>query len=551
MQDRDTQADAARRWGLIAFSALAAPVLIALCFVPWVRTQDGPLHLLNAHLMVELVKPDSPFHEFYFISWAPTPYWTLHLLLSGLMTFLPESVADRILMLLTTLGISCTLVWLRARVAGWSGMIIVAPLAILIPLNFLWLLGLYGFLLGVGMFLITLTYWWAGRDEMRARWVLILIGLVILGYLTHLVSFGLTVFGIVVLALTTPTDNWPRRIKTTAIILLPAVALVLIYRAMMRAGGDLQVLWVGMRDFLSPGAWMDYAYHIDLLGLRQTGNTFPFIDSSSGLLGLLSPTFLVMVSMLLLIAITLFGGSERRIVKTRRGWLIISAILTVGALFGPSHFGAAHGGILRERLLLIGLAAAIPALALDTKRFAVRAAGAALMLAAALQVAYFWEYALYSNRLVGEFMEVKPYVGTQQRVQTCQVSFDLRFRAYPLQNLPNAFGIGTQNFIWNNYAPCLYYFPIQFRDEAFRRYAWNLTFKGLMPLENPRENRQQIVEQWEALLGETHTKIDTLVVVGSNPSVENVNAQWYGSQPVFDSGRIRIFRPVSLTSIEK
>jgi hypothetical protein len=454
-------------------------------------------------------------------------------------------------MLLTTAGITSAIVWLRARVAGWSGMIIVAPLAVLIPLNYLWLLGLYGFLLGVGMFLITLAYWWAGRDEMSAGRILSLIGLLTLGYLTHLVSFGLTILSIVVLALATPTDNWPKRIKTTAIILLPAVALLLTYRAMMRAGGDLHVLWFGMRDFLSPGSWIDYAYQLDLLGLRQTGHVLPFLDSSPGPLGLLSPSLLVVVSLLLLVAITLFGGSERQILKSRRGWLIISGILTAGALFGPSHFGAAHGGILRERLLLIGLAAAIPALTLDTKRFAVRVAGAMLVLAAALQIAFFWEYALYSNRLVSEFMEAKPHVGTQQRVQTCQVSFDSRFRAYPLQNLPNAFGIGTQNFIWNNYAPCLYYFPIQFRDEAFRRYAWDLTFKGLMPLENPRENSRQIVEQWEALLGETHTKIDTLVVVGSNPSVENVNSQWYDSRPVFDGGRIRIFRPVSLSRFER
>ncbi len=551
MEERLVNAGGGRRSGLIVLFALLTPVLLAICFVPWLRTQDGPLHILNAHLMVELINPDSPFHEFYFISWAPTPYWTVHLLLSGLMTFLPETAADRILMLLTTVGISCAIVWLRVRVAGWSGMIIVAPLAVIIPLNFLWLLGLYGFLAGVGLLVLTAGFWWAGRDEMRPGRVLALIGLITLGYLTHLVSFGLTVFSLVVLALATPSNNWRTRIKTTAITVLPAAALVISYRAMMRAGGELHVRWSGLEDFLSPWAWVNYASQLNLLGLRLTNDTLPFLDSNSNLFYLLSPSFLVTASMLLLIAITLFGRGERQRLRSRRGWLIISAILAAGALFGPGNFGAAHGGILRERLLLISMAAAIPALALDTKRVAVRAAGAALMLAAVLQVAYFWEYALYSNRVVGEFMGAKPYVGTQQRVQTCQVSFDLRFRAYPLQNLPNAFGIGTQNFIWNNYAPCLYYFPIQFRDDAFRRYAWDLTFKGLMPLENPRENRQEMVWQWEELLGETHTKIDTLVVVGSDASVESINAQWYGSKPVFDSGRIRIYRPAALTRARK
>ncbi|MEK6302059.1 MAG: hypothetical protein AABO41_15220 [Acidobacteriota bacterium] len=47
------------------FLALAAPVLIAIWFVPWFVTQDGPRHVYNAHILSALSNEQSPFKDFY------------------------------------------------------------------------------------------------------------------------------------------------------------------------------------------------------------------------------------------------------------------------------------------------------------------------------------------------------------------------------------------------------------------------------------------------------------------------------------------------------
>src|SRR5262249_56109534 len=78
--------------------------------------------------------------------------------------------------------------------------------ATLLAMNVTWLLGFTGFTLGACLFPITLGFWWPRRDRLGAVGVAGLWVLLILGYFCHLVSLGLTVLGLAVLALATP---WP------------------------------------------------------------------------------------------------------------------------------------------------------------------------------------------------------------------------------------------------------------------------------------------------------------------------------------------------------
>src|SRR4029079_12219335 len=111
-----------------------------------------------------------------------------HMCLTGLMSLLSDRTADRILMTITSVGFASAIVWLRYRVAGWGGLAIIAPLAVILSLNMLWLLGLYSFLMGACLMLITLGVWWMWRDKMGLAQALIISSLLLIGYLSHLVS---------------------------------------------------------------------------------------------------------------------------------------------------------------------------------------------------------------------------------------------------------------------------------------------------------------------------------------------------------------------------
>ena len=530
-------------WGLVVFGVLALPVLIVIWCLPWFVTQDGPLHLYNAHIMIELLKSHSPLQEIYAVRWDPLPYWGAHAALTALMSFLSDRAADRVMLTLTSIGFAGSMLWLRWRVAGWEGMTIAAPLAVLVSLNALWLLGLYSFLLGSCLFIITLGVWWSGRECMGAKHALIIAALLVLGYFSHLISLAVTVIALAVLALITPGPGWLRRVGWTAASLAPVLPLAIIYKRMMQDNGEVRATWGRITDFLSLQQWLDYSSGVDFLSLRADKNNFPFVEGHSEWHGLVSPYVWGTVALAILVTVTIFARSRETgpSAKAGRVWIILPLVLIIGAYISPDSFGGQHGGILRERILLLGVATLVAGLRINTKQLSVKFAGAALMLAAVVQIGFVYEYGFSSNDIVGDFMRAKPYVGEGQRVEILRVNVESRFRANPIHNLSNMLGIGTGNVVWNNYGPSLYYFPIKFKDESTGECARSLSDVSQFEYNDPDVDIEEQIEYWSLMLEENHDKIDALVVWGSAPTLDAANAQWYGPRPVFDTGQTRVF----------
>jgi hypothetical protein len=528
--------------GLIVFGLLALPVLIAIWGLPWFVTQDGPLHIYNAHIMIELLKSHSPLQEIYAVRWDPLPYLGAHLSLTAMMSILSDRAADRVMLTLTSIGFAGSMLWLRWRVAGWEGMSVAAPLAVLLSLNVLWLLGLYSFMLGSCLFIITLGVWWGARENMRARHALILAGLLVLGYFGHLISLAVTIIALGILALITPGQGWLRRASWTAASIAPILPLAIIYKRLMQNNGEVQATWSGITDFWSLRQWLDYSSGVDFLSLRADENNFPFVEGHSDWFGLFSPYAWGIIALTILAAVTIFTRKAGRDDSVYRVWIILSLALILMAYLAPDSFGGPHGGILRERILLLGVAAIVPGLRISTKQLSVKFAWAALMLAALVQVGYVWEYGLSSNQIVSDFMRAKPYVGTGQRVEILRVNVVSRFRANPIHNLSNMLGVGTGNVVWNNYGPSLYYFPIKFKDDLIGERARSLSDVSMFQYDDPNVDINEHLEYWSDVLDENHDIIDALVVWGSAPTLDAANAQWYGPRPIFDSGKTRVFQ---------
>ncbi|HEU4386510.1 MAG TPA: hypothetical protein VFV34_01850, partial [Blastocatellia bacterium] len=197
------------------FFTLAAPMLIAIWFIPWFVTQDGPLHLYNSHILAELTKGNSSFGDVYAVRSGMLPYVGTYKVLAGLMAIFSPRVVDRIAMTITSVGFACSVVWLRARVAGWNGMMAIVPLALIMAFSRLWLLGLYGFLFGACLFPLVLGVWWKRRDNLRPLLCTTLSILLAIGFFVHIVSTAVTAVGLVVLALVTPSENLTKRLIRT------------------------------------------------------------------------------------------------------------------------------------------------------------------------------------------------------------------------------------------------------------------------------------------------------------------------------------------------
>ena len=234
-----------KRTTLLFFLALAAPLLTAIWFFPWFVTQDGPLHVYNAHLLSALSDEHSLFNNYYAPRGGLLPYVGVYKLLAGLMSIVPARAADRVLMTLTSIGFAGSILWLRWRVAGSEGMSMVAPLALTIAISRLWLLGLYQFLLGACLFALTLGFWWMWRNDLKPWRAAIIAILLALGYFFHLISTGVAAFGLIVLAVATPGPNLRKRLVWTVASVAPSIVLMISFGVLMKSSGA-AAEWIGL-----------------------------------------------------------------------------------------------------------------------------------------------------------------------------------------------------------------------------------------------------------------------------------------------------------------
>src|SRR5262245_28765925 len=243
---------------LLVFCGLALPVLIAIWFVPWFVTQDGPLHLYNAYVSTELSRSNSFLASVYSSRGELLPYLGGYKILSWLMLVFSDRTADRLMMSLTLLGPACSILWLRWRVRGWDRMHVIAIIAVLVAMSRLWLLGLYPFLLGVCLFPVTLGLWWKWRDELNIMRAFVLAVLLVFGFFFHIISAALTLAGVVILAITTPSQKWRERLAWTAGSTVPLAILTAKFGMFMRSSATAGAEWIGLTDAISLTGWLQY-----------------------------------------------------------------------------------------------------------------------------------------------------------------------------------------------------------------------------------------------------------------------------------------------------
>jgi hypothetical protein len=150
-----------------------------------------------------------------------------------------------------------------------------------------------------------------------------------------------------------------------------------------------------------------------------------------------------------------------------------------------------------------------------------------------------WDYALEAQRIAGAYRRARATVGEGQRVAALPVQLlpRRRTRANALLHADCLLGIGTGNIIWGNYETRYYYFPIQFRAGLDRPDAGVLEAIALG--DDPRDAATRAA-RWEALLARHHAAIDVLVVWGTDPRLDAINAHWF--RPVAADGLLRILR---------
>jgi hypothetical protein len=536
---------------LIYFMALSLPLLIAIWFVPWFVTQDGSIHVYNAYLTTALSEENSPLAEFYASRDGTLPYVGVYKLLAGLMSIVSPRAADRFLMMLTSIGFACSVLWLRWRVAGSESLPIIVPIILLLAVSHLWLLGLYSFLLGASLFSVTLGMWWIWRNKLSLARAVIVGGLLALGYLFHIVSTGVCVFALVVLAVATPGTNLRKRVLWTAAAIVPSLILMIGFSALIKTSGGAAAQWIGLTDPLSVQSWIQYLQIPDFISIsfKQTlgglalPTDCPFVDQSAVRFALLWPTLWAVGGLFGLGVSTLRGRATwARLTRSEyRGWILVALFLFAAGFFGPGAAG--HGSILRERLLLLGIVTLVPLIKPQPRTSAARIGAICLIAGLVLQIAFVLDYARLSNRIAGAVMQVAPHLEKREKLTLLVPDPRTHYAVNPIPGIANQLGVSREAIVWNNYGPAYYYFPIRFQsDQVMGQWKRLDSLNQLLLAGEVETAAKQNPEEWAAAFGAALEKTDVLVVWGEAPWFDALFERWYQPEPFFEQGGLRAFR---------
>ncbi len=359
--------------------------------------------------------------------------------------------------------------------------------------------------------------------------------LLVLGYFCHLVSLGLTVLSLVVLALLSPPasspwnvapSRWRHRFSPLAISLLPMVPLGLVYLGLAHRGGPIHPLWGNLADPFSLSAWKTQITWADPLTLSRK-DVLPFTERVSRAFVLIAPVVWLVAALLIWGLATVAARMRSRFswaADDRRGWRVLAALLIVAGLTGPDTLGPDHGEYLPQRVVLCGLVALTVVVDMDTRRWSGRAATGALATAVALQSAIIWDYALHSNRTAGQVLRARDAVGREKRIAVLPAAIRSRFRANPLLHVGNWLGVDSGNIVWNNYETRHYYFPVQFRPGLDRPHPDEL--EHVITRDDPRDAAVR-AREWERILSRHADSIDELIVYKSEPQLDATTERWF------------------------
>jgi hypothetical protein len=531
---------------------LAAPVLVAIWFIPWFVSQDGPIYLYNAHILSSLSRGGAFYESAYRVRDSFISYMATFRLLSWLMAVISPRAADRLIMTLASIGFACSIIWARWRVRGWDSMTMIIPLVMVISFSKLWLYGLYGFLLGASLFPIALGLWWHWRERLSLKRASILAVLIFLSYLFHVISAGLIIFALLVLAVTTPGLDRRRRSLWTLGAVLPTVLCAIKFSLLAPGARSEPLRWIGLNEPFSPVAWIKYLQSADFIsisfksifaGIVAMPTDFPFIDKPANSYAILSPLHWMAIGFLLVCLAMMRGRTKGlRLLESKfRGWVVIAVVLVAAGLFGPSGFG--QGSLLRERFLLLGVISIVPLIKVDGRQGAARLGGLLLLGAVLIQTAFIYDYALRASRIAGEVMSAGSHIGAEGRLGMIVPDAQTHYLLNPLPNIVCQLGLERDNIVWNNYGPAYYYFPISFSgNEGSERWQQIDLLNKTLWSGNAQPIAALNPQVWANTFGPLMTDTDTLVVWGRAPWLDSIDASVFGFQEQFESSNLRVMR---------
>ncbi len=168
----------------IVFGILILISLYHIWSTHYVMSLDGPQHLYNAHVLVELIKGNELFKEYFRVNNVIVGYWMGHFLLGFFKFFLPAWLAEKFFLTTYVIAMVYSFPYLiRSMKPGKSNLLIYLVFPFIFHSYFLQ--GYYSFSLGAIFYFLAIGFWLRKRELPDLRSMLIFGSLVLGVFLSH------------------------------------------------------------------------------------------------------------------------------------------------------------------------------------------------------------------------------------------------------------------------------------------------------------------------------------------------------------------------------
>ena len=515
--------------------------------VQYFINQDGSGHVNGAWVMIELLRGNPRFTDLFQFNFLFFPDVSGHWLMALMLLFTSAFTTTKVMMTLTFVGSVAAVGSLRWCAVGHDGLVTSFLIGGALAFNWLWLEGFYNFNLGFALAVFTIGCYFRWREKMSIVNAVTLAVLLFLIFVSHIVSFAIAAGTIVFLCVLPFADVSRKRLLWTALAFAPVAPIAAIYKLNNEASGSFTPVWRSLNGQYALSNWLTQLRGVDSF-IIISRRSFPFVDTDSTAFALFTPVVWIVAALALLLAATwLTRFREGGLLKSKYLPFIVLAVASIMvAIVSPDNFefSSSTGGVLRERIFLIGLIYLVPLYrTAAAKPTILILAKAALILVVVFQTAALWEYALRSDRDAREFLSASSEVpdGTSLAAITITEK-GMRFSANPVSSMDNYIGIRRDILVWDNYEFGHYLFPVVAKKRADQEFALAYTGHNAFEMNNPELSSKERIDRLAKIFEADNQRIDTLLVWGSDPQIEAAFRPWFEDKPYFENGRVRLYR---------
>ncbi len=329
------------RWIFLLFLLIS---LLQLWMTRFIPSLDGPQHLYNANVMVELLKGNELMRSFFDINEVIVGYWSGHFFLSFFKLFFPAWLAEKLFLTTYVLAMVFSFRYLVRAINPSKGNFVAFLIFPFVYHSYL-LMGYYSFSIGAIFFFLAFGYWIRYQDQMTLKRIIVF-GLMVLGiflshglvYLFFGISFLIFFFSSTFYRISTKSDKFKLKLllnKAGSAVLsfIPSLILWIIYiRSVMSINSTIAETSFSFAELVK------FLMRIKLLEGFYSKIEAPGYILLFALMALLSIVFLV------LFISRLKDKSEKitMLFSDQNSWIFIALVFLGLYLFAPDRISAGN-----------------------------------------------------------------------------------------------------------------------------------------------------------------------------------------------------------------